>query len=286
MPGEGTMLRKRDKFNLLWWNHSKTFCSGLDEVAFGIYQLGRRRGRGFIASQPGPALATQLAPTGHLSDHTIEVICEYFQVPAWIWDIDDKHRFCEAVANALREKRNLARDPPTWLDVGGNSRWDFWSLSNAGQKVGFAIRRAAQDALGRVDATSLPTFQRGALVVLEIAIEFPAELRIFHISPERSARLIAPSLFVPEGHIEEGRHILPTAAPPEHPLAFAAHDPIGVHYVIAVAVREGTKISLPEPAEDLDLRQVTDDELDRLTQRLGEVGNPDLFGVAKLSYQV
>ena len=79
--------------------------------------------------------------------------------------------------------------------------------------------------------------------------------------------------------------VLPTTAPSGYKPAFAIHEPIGLHYLMAISVAEEAKVPLLALDPQPQIRPVSNQELDTLTHDLERL-DPDLFGIGILRYQV
>jgi hypothetical protein len=197
----------------------------------------------------------------------------------------------QAAAAALKAAGNLA-DSQMPLRPVALPRSDLWSLAGFGRPVRLGLARQGQPTpalmFGLPDAgPQIPTFHKDELVRLWLELEIPARLRLIHVNPERHAHLVAPSQYLLDERLPAGRSILPTTAPAGLPVAFAIHEPIGLHYLVAVAVSEQAAVALPTVnSDDPKIRPLTDTELDLLGQQLGRLADPDLFGVGMLRYQV
>ena len=269
------------KFRLLWKSNVETCNVPLHSFAHLIYEIVRKTpgGDAFWSTRPHEALQVQLARSRPLSPILAAAICQFFGIDHATWQIKDEDRFTEAIWRQLAAQGKLIV-PSLFRSV--------WALSAFGREVELRIRAAYQPMIGLIeDAPVIPTFYSRTFVNVLVRVEFAAQLILVHISPERKLTLLAPSVFVPDTRLSVGVTELPTTVPRAgHPRAFAIHEPNGLHYLWALAVRTDVILSLPQSTNAARPRRLEAGEFDQIGVALGELPDRECFGVGVLLYEV
>jgi len=272
---------ERTKFRILWNGSIDTCSKPLHSFAAKIYELARQKpgGQSYWSTRPHDALQVQLALRRPLSPVLSSAICEFFGISLDTWNIQNKIQFTESAWSELAKKGKLVA-PLVWQSIS--------AMSAFGHEISLSIRPAEQPMLGLVeDSPDVPTFAPRHFVKVALVVRFPARVLLLHVSPHKRISLLVPSVFAPESNVRTGVTDFPTHAPRvDHPQAFAVHEPMGVHYLWALAVHAGANIKLLKPSDSMRPREVDAGELDRIGTELSTSAGGLPYGVGILMYQV